>query len=161
MSATDDVAIAQTAGIEVRPILGSEKNIKITTLEDFDLAKKILGNTMDIRVGNGFDVHALGVGSQVVLNGIEIAHTNALIGHSDADVAMHAITDAIFGRIGVKEILGNGFHQQIKNGKNASSDIFLRKAVSLCNEHEFYINHIDCTIICETPKIGPYAKKML
>ena len=159
ISATDDVAIAQSAGIEVKPILGNERNIKITTLEDFDLAKQILGNTMDIRVGNGFDVHALGVGSQVVLNGIEIAHTNALMGHSDADVAMHAITDAIFGALSEGDI-GQWFPPSDQKWKNASSDIFLRKAVLLCSEREFYINHIDCTIICETPKIGPYAKKM-
>jgi 2-C-methyl-D-erythritol 2,4-cyclodiphosphate synthase len=114
---------------------------------------------MDIRVGNGFDVHALGVGSQVVLNGIEIAHTNALMGHSDADVAMHAITDAIFGALSEGDI-GQWFPPSDQKWKNASSDIFLRKAVLLCSEREFYINHIDCTIICETPKIGPYAKKM-
>jgi 2-C-methyl-D-erythritol 4-phosphate cytidylyltransferase/2-C-methyl-D-erythritol 2,4-cyclodiphosphate synthase len=159
ISATDDVVIAQSAGIEVKPILGTERNIKITTNEDFDLAKQILGNTMDIRVGNGFDVHALGVGSQVVLNGIEIAHTNALMGHSDADVAMHAITDAIFGALSEGDI-GQWFPPSDQKWKNASSDIFLRKAVLLCSEREFYINHIDCTIICETPKIGPYAKKM-
>ena len=141
ISATDDVAIAQSAGIEVKPILGTERNIKITTHEDFDLAKQILGNTMDIRVGNGFDVHALGVGSQVVLNGIEIAHTNALMGHSDADVAMHAITDAIFGALSEGDI-GQWFPPSDQKWKNASSDIFLRKAVLLCSELEFSINHI-------------------
>ena len=158
-SLTDDVAIAQSAGIEVTPILGAEENIKITTQNDFGLARQIIGNIMDIRVGNGYDVHALGLGSSVTLNGIEISHTKALLGHSDADVAMHAITDAIFGALSAGDI-GQWFPPSEQKWKNASSEIFLRKAVLLCKERGFIINHLDCTIICETPKIGPHAEKM-
>ena len=158
-SLTDDVAIAQSAGIEVTPILGAEENIKITTQNDFGLARQIIGNIMDIRVGNGYDVHALGLGSSVTLNGIEISHTKALLGHSDADVAMHAITDAIFGALSAGDI-GQWFPPSEQKWKNASSEIFLRKAVLLCKERGFIINHLDCTIICETPKIEPHAEKM-
>ena len=158
-SLTDDVAIAQSAVIEVTPILGAEENIKITTQNDFGLARQIIGNIMDIRVGNGYDVHALGSGSSVTLNGIEISHTKALLGHSDADVAMHAITDAIFGALSAGDI-GQWFPPSEQKWKNASSEIFLRKAVLLCKERGFIINHLDCTIICETPKIGPHAEKM-
>ncbi|MDB2563650.1 bifunctional 2-C-methyl-D-erythritol 4-phosphate cytidylyltransferase/2-C-methyl-D-erythritol 2,4-cyclodiphosphate synthase [Amylibacter sp.] len=158
-SLTDDVAIAQSAGIEVTPILGAEENIKITTQNDFGLARQIIGNIMDIRVGNGYDVHALGLGSSVTLNGIEISHTKTLLGHSDADVAMHAITDAIFGALSAGD-LGQWFPPSEQKWKNASSEIFLRKAVLLCKERGFIINHLDCTIICETPKIGPHAEKM-
>ena len=158
-SLSDDVAIAQSAGIEVTPILGAEENIKITTQNDFGLARQIIGNIMDIRVGNGYDVHALGLGSSITLNGIEISHTKALLGHSDADVAMHAITDAIFGALSAGDI-GQWFPPSEQKWKNASSEIFLRKAVLLCKERGFIINHLDCTIICETPKIGPHAEKM-
>lgn len=156
---TDDVAIAHAAGIKVKPIIGSEKNIKITNPEDFSLAEQYIGNKMDIRVGNGFDVHALGIGSYVILNGIKIPHIKSLIGHSDADVAMHAITDAIFGGLCEGDI-GQWFPPTDETWKNASSDVFLKKAVELCEEQSYLINHIDCTIICETPKIGPYAQKM-
>ena len=158
-TSTDDVGIAHAAGIKVTPIIGSEKNIKITNPEDFNLAEQYIGNKMDIRVGNGFDVHALGIGSYIILNGIKIPHTKSMIGHSDADVAMHAITDAIFGGLCEGDI-GQWFPPTDKTWKNASSDIFLKKAVKLCEEQNYSINHIDCTIICETPKIGPHAEKM-
>ena len=158
-TSTDDVGIAHAAGIKVTPIIGSEKNIKITNPEDFNLAEQYIGNKMDIRVGNGFDVHALGIGSYIILNGIKIPHTKSMIGHSDADVAMHAITDAIFGGLCEGDI-GQWFPPTDKTWENASSDIFLKKAVKLCEEQNYSINHIDCTIICETPKIGPHAEKM-
>jgi 2-C-methyl-D-erythritol 4-phosphate cytidylyltransferase/2-C-methyl-D-erythritol 2,4-cyclodiphosphate synthase len=157
--ADDDVAIARNAGITVTPILGSEQNIKITHASDFRLAARLIGETMDIRVGNGYDVHALGDGDHVILNGIKIPHTAAMIGHSDADVAMHTITDAIFGALAEGDI-GQWFPPSDNQWKGAASDIFLRKAVERAEARGFSITHVDCTIICEMPKIGPHAQAM-
>ena len=114
---------------------------------------------MDIRVGNGYDVHALGDGDHVILNGIKIPHTAAMIGHSDADVAMHTITDAIFGALAEGDI-GQWFPPSDNQWKGAASDIFLRKAVERAEARGFSITHVDCTIICEMPKIGPHAQAM-
>jgi 2-C-methyl-D-erythritol 4-phosphate cytidylyltransferase/2-C-methyl-D-erythritol 2,4-cyclodiphosphate synthase len=158
-SADDDVAIARAVGITVKPIIGAEENIKITHASDFALASRLIGENMDIRVGNGFDVHALGVGDHVMLNGIRIPHDRAMIGHSDADVAMHTITDAIFGALAEGDI-GQWFPPSDDQWKGASSDIFLLKAVERTEKRGFTITHIDCTIICEMPKIGPHAQSM-
>jgi 2-C-methyl-D-erythritol 4-phosphate cytidylyltransferase/2-C-methyl-D-erythritol 2,4-cyclodiphosphate synthase len=157
--ADDDVAIARNAGITVTPIIGAEENIKITHASDFTLASRLIGDVMDVRVGNGYDVHALGDGDHVILNGIKIPHIAAMIGHSDADVAMHTITDAIFGALSEGDI-GQWFPPSDDQWKGASSDIFLRKAVERAFERGFTISNIDCTIICEMPKIGPHAQVM-
>ncbi len=157
--ADDDVAVARAFGVNVTPIMGADENIKITHASDFKLATRLIGEKMDVRVGNGYDVHALGDGDHVILNGIKIPHDRAMIGHSDADVAMHAITDAIFGALSEGDI-GQWFPPSDMKWKGASSDIFLRKAVERCVERGFKINHIDCTIICEEPKIGPHAQAM-
>jgi 2-C-methyl-D-erythritol 4-phosphate cytidylyltransferase/2-C-methyl-D-erythritol 2,4-cyclodiphosphate synthase len=157
--ADDDVAIARNAGTSVTPIIGSEQNIKITHASDFALATRLIGENMDIRVGNGYDVHALGNGDHVILNGIKIPHDAAMIGHSDADVAMHTITDAIFGALAEGDI-GQWFPPSEDQWKGAASDIFLRKAVERAHARGFTISHVDCTIICEMPKIGPHAQAM-
>lgn len=157
--AADDVAIAMAAGLDVTPVHGSERNIKITQAQDFDLAEKLMGRTMDIRVGNGFDVHKFGPGSHVVLCGVHIPHDMGLLGHSDADVAMHAVTDAIFGAL-AKGDIGQWFPPSDPQWKGAASDIFLRKAMSVAAQDGFRVNHIDCTLICEMPKIGPHATAM-
>ncbi|PIB25137.1 2-C-methyl-D-erythritol 2,4-cyclodiphosphate synthase [Amylibacter kogurei] len=114
---------------------------------------------MDIRTGNGFDVHALGAGDHVILNGIKIPHNKSMIGHSDADVAMHAITDALFGAVAQGDI-GRWFPPSDPQWKGASSDIFLRKAVETVRDLGFQISNVDCTIICEMPKITPHAPAM-
>ena len=155
----DDVEMARVYGLDVAPVIGSDRNLKITHADDFALAEKLLGQKMDIRTGNGFDVHALGKGDHVILNGIKIPHTHAMIGHSDADVAMHAITDALFGALAEGDI-GQWFPPSDNQWKGASSDIFLTKSVQRCSERGFKINHIDCTIICEMPKIGPHSTAM-
>lgn len=157
--ADDDVAIARAAGITVTPIMGAEDNIKITHASDFALASCLIGESMDIRVGNGYDVHAFGDGDHVMLNGIRIPHDHAMIGHSDADVAMHTITDAIFGALAEGDI-GQWFPPSEMQWQGASSDIFLRKAIERTSIRGFTITNIDCTIICETPKIGPHAQTM-
>lgn len=159
MPADDDVAMARRSGIAVTPVMGSERNIKITQPEDFALAEQLLGSQMDIRTGSGYDVHALGEGDHVILNGINIAHDAAMIGHSDADVAMHAITDALFGAVAQGDI-GRWFPPTDPQWKGAASDIFLRKAAEVVREAGFEISNIDCTIICEMPKITPHATAM-
>lgn len=157
--ALDDAAVAYGAGMSVAITVGAEDNFKITTAEDFARAERILRGNMDIRTGNGFDVHRLGDGDFVTLCGVEIPHVGGLIGHSDADVAMHAITDAIFGALAEGDI-GQWFPPSEAKWKGASSDIFLAKAVERAADRGFEITHLDCTIICELPKIGPHAVAM-
>ncbi|GLQ34325.1 bifunctional enzyme IspD/IspF [Amylibacter marinus] len=158
-AADDDVAIIQRAGHSAVPILGAERNIKITHPEDFSRAAAFIGDRMDIRTGIGYDVHALGEGDHVILNGISIPHSQAMIGHSDADVAMHALTDALFGALAEGDI-GQWFPPADPQWKGASSDIFLRKAIERVHARGFHISNMDCTIICEMPKIGPHATAM-
>ncbi len=158
-AADDDVALARAAGIDVAVVLGSELNMKITQPEDFVLAERLTGNTMDIRVGNGFDVHKLGAGNHVILCGVKIPFDQGLIGHSDADVGMHAITDAIFGALGQGDI-GQWFPPSDKQWKGAASKVFLKKAIDVARSKGFTVSNIDCTLICEHPKIGPLAAKM-
>ncbi|RYG92108.1 bifunctional 2-C-methyl-D-erythritol 4-phosphate cytidylyltransferase/2-C-methyl-D-erythritol 2,4-cyclodiphosphate synthase [Loktanella sp. IMCC34160] len=158
-SATDDVAVARAAGIPVRIVEGDERNLKITTPADFARAEAILGQTMDIRTGNGFDVHAFGPGDHVTLCGVDIPHDHGLKGHSDADVGMHAVTDAIYGALGDGDI-GQHFPPSDPQWKGAASHIFLEHACALARDRGFAITHADCTLICETPKIGPHALAM-
>ena len=112
---------------------------------------------MDIRLGNGFDVHAFEAGKFVILGGIKIPHTFKLCGHSDADVVLHAITDAIFGALAEGDI-GTHFPPGDDKWKDASSDIFLKYAQKLAKSKNFKIGNVDCTVICEKPKIKPHAE---
>ena len=114
---------------------------------------------IDVRLGNGFDVHAFTEGNEVTLCGIKIPFSKKLLGHSDADVGLHAITDAIYGAIAAGDI-GTHFPPNDLKWKNASSDIFLRHSVQLADDLGYQISNVDCTIICEQPKIGPLSGKM-
>ena len=114
---------------------------------------------IDVRLGNGFDVHAFTEGNEVILCGIKIPFSKKLLGHSDADVGLHAITDAIYGAIAAGDI-GTHFPPNDPKWEDASSDIFLKHAVQLANKLGYKINNVDCTIICEKPKIGPLSDKM-
>jgi len=114
---------------------------------------------MDIRLGNGFDVHAFGPGDYVTLCGVDIPHSHGLVGHSDADVAMHTVTDALYGALASGDI-GQHFPPSDPQWKGAASAIFLEHAVTLARDQGFSISNIDCTIICEFPKIGPHAPAM-
>lgn len=114
---------------------------------------------MDIRLGNGYDVHAFTTGNRVILCGVEIAHTASLLGHSDADVGMHAITDAIYGALAQGDI-GRHFPPSDPQWKGAASDIFLRHAGELSRTMGFSLSNVDCTLVCERPKIGPHAAQM-
>ena len=153
---TDDAAVAAAAGIPVRMVEGDEKNIKVTTPEDImALAKAPLSP----RIGTGFDVHRLGPGDHVMLCGVRIDHDRALIGHSDADVALHALTDALLGAVGAGDI-GRHFPPGEDQWKGAPSQIFVEKAVDLITERGGRIGNVDLTIICEAPKIGPHVAAM-
>jgi len=156
---TDDVAVARAAGLDVAIVAGDEDNIKITTPEDFDRAAKLMGHRMDIRVGNGYDVHRFGPGDHVWLCGVQVPHSRSLQGHSDADVGMHAVTDAIYGALGKGDI-GVHFPPSDPQWKGAASHIFLKHAVELAKAEGFAISNIDCTLVCEFPKIGPHQDAM-
>jgi 2-C-methyl-D-erythritol 4-phosphate cytidylyltransferase/2-C-methyl-D-erythritol 2,4-cyclodiphosphate synthase len=156
---TDDVAVARAAGLDVAIVAGDEDNIKITTPEDFDRAAKLMGHHMDIRVGNGYDVHRFGTGDHVWLCGVQVPHSRCLQGHSDADVGMHAVTDAIYGALGKGDI-GVHFPPSDPQWKGAASHIFLKHAVKLAKEEGFTMSNVDCTLVCEHPKIGPHQDAM-
>jgi 2-C-methyl-D-erythritol 4-phosphate cytidylyltransferase / 2-C-methyl-D-erythritol 2,4-cyclodiphosphate synthase len=157
--AADDVAVARAAGIEVAIVDGCERNLKITTADDFLRADNMLGSDMDVRTGNGYDVHRFGEGDHVWLCGVKVPHNRSLQGHSDADVGMHAITDAIYGALGMGDI-GQHFPPTDPQWKGAESHIFLRHAVGLAKENGFRISNVDCTLVCEYPKIGPNQPAM-
>jgi len=157
--AADDVEIARRAGMAVAIVEGSEDNLKITREPDFARALHLMGNNMDIRLGNGFDVHAFTEGDHVWLCGVRIPHSHALLGHSDADVGMHAITDAIYGGLAQGDI-GVHFPPSDPQWKGAASHIFLRHAVGLAKKIGYRVGNIDCTLICEAPKISPHAAAM-
>ena len=138
---------------------GSPDNIKVTQPEDFARAARILEKDLDIRTGNGFDVHAFGPGDGVTLCGVHISHDRGLVGHSDADVGLHTVTDAIYGALARGDI-GQHFPPSDPQWKGARSDIFLRHAATLAREMGFSLTHVDCTLICEVPKIGPHTERM-
>lgn len=158
--ASDDVEVARAAGIEVTMVPGDEQNLKITVPGDFERAERILAaGQMDIRVGNGFDVHRFGEGDQVTLCGVEVAYSRGLQGHSDADVGMHALTDAIYGALAQGDI-GRHFPPSDPQWKGAASEIFLEHAITLMRDTGYALSNADVTLICEFPKIGPHADAM-
>ena len=114
---------------------------------------------MDVRCGNGYDVHRFGDGDHVWLCGVQIPHAHSLQGHSDADVGMHAVTDAIYGALGMGDI-GQHFPPSDPQWKGAASQIFLTHAIDLARTHGYTISNVDCTLVCEYPKIGPHQFAM-
>ncbi|MCU4651864.1 bifunctional 2-C-methyl-D-erythritol 4-phosphate cytidylyltransferase/2-C-methyl-D-erythritol 2,4-cyclodiphosphate synthase [Roseibacterium sp. SDUM158016] len=159
--AADDVEVARAHGLAVAITPGDEANMKITAPGDFARAARFLndGETMDIRTGNGYDVHRFGPGDHVVLCGLKIPHDRALQGHSDADVGLHTVTDAIYGALAEGDI-GTHFPPSDPQWKGAESHIFLTHAVDLAADRGFVITHADLTLVCERPKIGPHAAEM-
>jgi 2-C-methyl-D-erythritol 4-phosphate cytidylyltransferase/2-C-methyl-D-erythritol 2,4-cyclodiphosphate synthase len=158
---TDDAAIAEWAGLSVALTPGSTHNLKITHPEDFARAERLLGREtrMETRIGTGFDVHPFDTGNSVWLGGVEIPHTHKLKGHSDADVALHALTDAIYGALGEGDI-GKHFPPSDPQWKGAASSIFLKHAASLVGERHGRIVNLDITIVCEAPRVGPHVEAM-
>jgi 2-C-methyl-D-erythritol 4-phosphate cytidylyltransferase/2-C-methyl-D-erythritol 2,4-cyclodiphosphate synthase len=155
---TDDVALAELAGLKVQMVEGEEKNIKVTRKEDFALAETLLGSG-DVRTATGYDVHKFTDGDHIWLCGISVPHTHGLEGHSDADVGLHAITDALLGCIGEGDI-GQHFPPTDERWRGAPSWKFLDHAASLVRGKGGIINHVDVTLICERPKVGPYRQAM-
>lgn len=155
---TDDMALAELAGLKVEATAGEEKNIKVTRKEDFALTERLLG-AGDVRTASGYDVHKFTAGDHIMLCGLKIAHTHALEGHSDADVGLHAITDALLGCIGEGDI-GQHFPPSDDRWKGAPSWKFLDHAAGLVRGRGGVINHVDVTIICERPKVGPHRDAM-
>ncbi|MFB9150552.1 bifunctional 2-C-methyl-D-erythritol 4-phosphate cytidylyltransferase/2-C-methyl-D-erythritol 2,4-cyclodiphosphate synthase [Roseovarius ramblicola] len=158
-AAADDVAVARAAGLPVAITPGDADNLKITHAADFARAERISGAAMDIRVGTGFDVHRFGPGDHVMLCGVAVPHARGLQGHSDADVGLHALTDALYGALAEGDI-GRHFPPSDPQWKGTESHVFLRHAVRLAIERGYRINNMDVTLICEHPKIGPLSRAM-
>lgn len=156
---TDDAAVAEAAGLPVTLVAGEEANIKITLPQDMSAEGSGPPLAWEPRTGLGYDVHAFTEGDGVTLCGVQLPHTASLLGHSDADVAMHALTDALYGAIAAGDI-GHHFPPSEARWKGAPSEVFLRHAASLIDGLGGRIAHVDVTIICEAPKIGPHRAAM-
>lgn len=162
---TDDAALAQWAGITVALVAGSPRNIKITTQADFDMLESALAGreraapALDVRSGTGFDVHRFAAGDAVWLCGVKIPHSHRLDGHSDADVGLHALTDAILGALGDGDI-GQHFPPSDPQWKGAASHLFLRDALARATARGARIGNVDVTLLCEAPKIAPHRDAM-
>lgn len=158
--AADDVEVARAAGLDVAIVEGDEQNLKLTFPGDFARGEAILkGRMMDVRLGNGYDVHAFCEGDHVWLCGVKVPHSRGLLGHSDADVGMHALTDAIYGALAEGDI-GRHFPPSDAQWKGAASHIFLRHAADLMAKRGYRLANCDVTLVCERPKIGPHAIAM-
>jgi 2-C-methyl-D-erythritol 4-phosphate cytidylyltransferase/2-C-methyl-D-erythritol 2,4-cyclodiphosphate synthase len=157
----DDAAVLEQAGHGVRLVEGNEGNFKVTTSEDLLRAEQVLAlRQLDIRTGQGFDVHAFGPGDHVWLCGVRVPHTAGLVGHSDADVGLHALTDALLGALGAGDI-GMHFPPNDPQWRGAPSHRFLRHAADLVAAAGGTVAHVDVTIICERPKVGPHRAAMV
>ncbi len=157
---TDDMALAELAGLQVVGVAGDERNLKITTPEDFVMAERLLAAQMtDTRTGFGYDAHRFAPGDHVWLCGVKIAHDHALEGHSDADAGLHALTDAILATISAGDI-GVHFPPTDEKWRGAPSWKFLDHAARLVRDQGGEISHCDVTLICERPKIGPHREAM-
>lgn len=158
---TDDAALAEHAGLAVALVPGNEDNLKVTTEDDLARAEALIAaRAGDVRVGNGFDVHAFGPGDHVTLCGIDIPFDKGLVAHSDGDVGLHAITDAILGALGAGDI-GQHFPPSDPRWKGQDSAAFLRHAAEMAAEAGGRIAHVDVTLICERPKVGPHRDAMM
>ncbi len=160
---TDDAGVAEWFGLDVALVEGSEQNRKLTTTEDLRIADELLRprevRAGKIRVATGYDVHAFGPGNAVVLCGVSIPHAKKLIGHSDADVGLHALTDALLGAIAEGDI-GVHFPPSDARWRGVASEIFLKHAANKVKERGGEIVHVDVTLLCEAPRIGPYREAM-
>ena len=157
--ATDDAAVLRAGGGRVALVAGDERNFKITTAEDFERAEQQLAASLVSRTASGFDVHRFGPGDHVWLCGVRVPHGFGLVGHSDADAGLHALTDALLGCIGAGDI-GDHFPPSDPQWKGVSSDRFLAHARDLVEARGGRIDHVDVTLICEAPKVGPHREAM-
>jgi len=157
---TDDTAMGELAGLTIVATAGETNNMKVTTPEDFTTAQIFLAARLgDSRTASGFDVHKFGPGDHIWLGGLKIPHSEGLVGHSDADVALHALTDALLGTIASGDI-GQHFPPSDERWRGAASSIFLDHAAALVRAKGGTIVHVDVTILCERPKVGPHRDAM-
>jgi len=145
--------------LTVAIVPGEEDNLKVTHPGDLERAARILESHMDVRTGHGYDVHAFGPGDHVMLCGVKVSHFQGVVAHSDGDVGLHALTDAILGAL-AKGDIGQHFPPSDPQWKGAASHLFLRHAKLLADEAGFRITHADVTVVCEAPKVGPYVPAM-
>ena len=158
-SPTDESSVMVAAGLKVAAVEGDPMLDKITTEADWQRAEALLAARLVSRTGMGFDVHGFSGEGPVMMGGIAIPHERGLAGHSDADVVLHAITDALLGAAALGDI-GEHFPPSDQRWKGASSDLFLAHAAELVRSRGGIVDHVDCTIVCEAPKIGPYRDPM-
>jgi len=157
---TDDAALAEWAGLTVATFEGDARNMKLTTAEDFLREEARIAATQgDVRAGQGFDTHRFGPGDHVMICGVRVAHDRGLVGHSDADVGLHAAVDALLGALAEGDI-GAHFPPSDPRWKGASSDLFLKYAAERVAARGGAIAHLDVTIVCEAPRIGPHREAM-
>jgi 2-C-methyl-D-erythritol 4-phosphate cytidylyltransferase/2-C-methyl-D-erythritol 2,4-cyclodiphosphate synthase len=156
---TDEAAVAERAGGEVALVVGDPALAKLTFPEDFAMAEQLAGAARVTRIGQGFDAHRFGPGDKVTLCGVEIGHDHGLIGHSDADAGLHALTDALLGAIGEGDI-GDHFPPSDPRWKDAASDRFLAHALALVSARGGRVINVDVTLVCERPKIKPHRDAM-
>jgi 2-C-methyl-D-erythritol 4-phosphate cytidylyltransferase/2-C-methyl-D-erythritol 2,4-cyclodiphosphate synthase len=156
-TATDEATVVERAGGRVRIVEGDARLMKLTFPEDFAMAEALIPR--NVRVGQGYDVHRWGPGASVWLCGLEVPHDQTLIGHSDADAGLHALTDAILGALGEGDI-GDHFPPTDPQWKGASSDLFLKHAVDLVRARGGRLSNVDVTLICERPKVKPHRQAM-
>jgi 2-C-methyl-D-erythritol 4-phosphate cytidylyltransferase/2-C-methyl-D-erythritol 2,4-cyclodiphosphate synthase len=155
---TDDAALAEWAGLPVGVFEGEAGNVKLTTADDFERAEReALAALGDVRVGTGYDVHAFTAGDHVMLGGVRIAHECGVAGHSDADVALHALVDALLGALADGDI-GVHFPPSDPQWRGAPSEKFLRSAVERVRARRGQIAHLDVSLLCEAPRIGPHRE---
>jgi len=154
-AATDESTVMLAAGLKVTTVEGDPMLEKLTTQADWNRAESIIASRMVPRTGMGFDVHGFAGEGPIMLGGIAVPHSRGLAGHSDADVVLHAITDALLGAAGLGDI-GEHFPPSDPQWKGASSDLFLSRAAALISERNGTIDHVDCTIVAQEPKVGPH-----
>jgi 2-C-methyl-D-erythritol 4-phosphate cytidylyltransferase/2-C-methyl-D-erythritol 2,4-cyclodiphosphate synthase len=157
--AADDVEVARAAGLAVAILPGDEDNIKVTHPGDLARAARILEGRMEVRTGQGLDVHAFGPGSQLVLCGVRISHSQGVVAHSDGDVGLHALTDALLGALAEGDI-GRHFPPSDPRWRGADSRLFLRHAAALAAARGYRIGNVDVTLVCEAPRIAPHVEAM-
>ncbi len=155
----DETSVARAAGLTVAAVAGDPMLDKLTTPADWDKAEAMLAARLVSRTGIGFDVHGFGGDGPVMLGGVAVPYERGLAGHSDADVVLHAITDALLGAAGLGDI-GEHFPPSESQWKGAASDRFLAHAAGLIRSRGAIIDHVDCTIICEEPKVAPHRSAM-
>ena len=158
-SPTDETTVVRAVGMSVAAVEGDPALEKLTQPADFDRAEQWLAGRLSPRTGMGFDVHAFAGDGPLMLGGVEVPHSRGLAGHSDADVVLHAITDALLGAAGLGDI-GEHFPPSDARWKGAQSSLFLAHAVVLIRARGAIIDHVDCTVIAEEPKVGPYRSAM-